>query len=235
MIVSNASIKISYIKIGNSPLYYLSEQKFLLERFSSHLKSKEKDAFAILKENKFLKDHEQDPAIRIALREIKDFAIPFHKEGEIIWRFFSVPEEEFEVTEKELKPIIKKEEEKELDIFDKSKKTKSRKTPQKRMVQKENKFFEEIKDFLMDNSLELVDIISFSKNEILVKIRQGEGEKILVAYNKKRIDENDLIRASKKALEFGIPYIILSKGEPLKKIRDLLEALGNLSFIGKIK
>ena len=54
-LASEKRIRISNIKIGNSPLYYLPEQKPLLEKSSFHLKSKEKDAFMILKEKKFLK------------------------------------------------------------------------------------------------------------------------------------------------------------------------------------
>ncbi len=232
-LASEKRLKISYLKIGNSPLYYLPEQKFLLEKFSNHLKNKEKEAFTILKEKKFLKDSEQTPAIRVALREIKDFAIPFRKDEELIWRFYTVPEEEFEAGKKGIKPIIKRGE-KELDIFDKPKKV-IRKISRKKRPQKENKFFEEIKDFLTKRSLEMADIISFSKNEIIMKIKDDEKEKILIAYNKKRINENDIIKASKKASELGIPYIILSKGEPLKKVQGLLDALSNLSFIGKIK
>lgn len=236
-LASEKRIRISNIKIGNSPLYYLPEQRFLLERFSSHLKSREKDAFLILKEKKFLRDREQDPAIRIALREIKDFALPFQKDEEIIWRFFSIPEEEFETEKKEIKPIIKKEEkrEKDLGIFDRPKQIKTKKIPKKKGLQKENRFFEEIKNFLANNSLEISDITSFGKNEIILKINDKGEEKLLFAYNKKRIIEGDIIRASKKASEFKIPYIILSKGEPLKKLQDLLGALNNLSFIGKVK
>lgn len=235
-LASEKRIKISYIKIGNSPLYYLTEQKPLLEKFSHHLKSKEKEAFSFLKEKKFLRDSEQNPAIRVALREIKDFAIPFKKDEKIIWRFHTVPEEEFEAGEKEIKPTIKKEEgkEKELGIFDKPKKI-IRKTSRKKSSQKENKFFEEIKGFLTNKSLEMVDIETFGKNEIILKVRENGKEKILIAYNKKRINENDIIKASKKASELGIPYIVLSKGETLKKVQNLLDALGNLSFIGKIK
>jgi len=235
-LASEKRLKISYVKIGNSPLYYLPEQKSLLEKFSNYLKSKEKEAFMLLKEKKFLKDSEQAPAIRVALREIKDFAIPFRKEEEIIWRFFSVPEEEFEVKKKEIKPIIKREEkkEKELGIFDKPKKAR-RKTARKKDSQKENKFFEEVKSFLTNKSLEMIDIETFGKNEIILRVRKNGQERILVAYNKKRINENDIIKASKKASEIGIPYIILSKGGPLKKIQNLLKALGNLSSIEKME
>jgi len=94
-------VNISNIRVGSSPLYFIPGQEPQLEKFSQYLKSKEKDAFIRLKENKFLKDSEQEPAIRIALREIKDFAIPFKKGEEIYWRFFIIPEGEFE-EEKEI-------------------------------------------------------------------------------------------------------------------------------------
>jgi len=228
---SEKRIRISNMKVGNSPLYYLPEQKFLLEKFSHYLKDKEKDAFAILKEKKFLKDREQEPAIRVALREIKDFAIPFQKKEEIIWRFFSVPEEEFESRKKEIKPVTKREEKK-LEIFDKPER---RKTPKKKNQKSKNKFFEKIKRFLTNKSLELVDIETFDKNKIILKVKEGGNEKVLVAYNKKRINESDIIAASKKSSELGVPYIILSKGEPLKKVREMIKALENLSFMGKVE
>jgi len=78
-LVSEKNIKISNMKIGNSPIYFLLGQEPMLEKFSQHLKSKEKEAFILLKEKKFLRDKEQDPAIRVALRTIKFFAIAFKK------------------------------------------------------------------------------------------------------------------------------------------------------------
>ena len=123
------------MKIGNSPIYFLLGQESKLENFSQHLKSKEKDAFVLLKEKKFLKDKEQDPAIRVALRVIKDFAIPFKKNEEIFWRYFIIPETEFKMKEKPKKIEEKKIEEK-LDIFDKKPKkiTRKKKHHKKRMI-----------------------------------------------------------------------------------------------------
>ena len=92
-------IKISDMKVGNSPLYFLEGQEHSLEKFSNHLKSKEKDAFMLLKEKKFLRDSEQAPAIRVALRAIKDFALPFKKNDEIFWRYHTVPEAESDLIE----------------------------------------------------------------------------------------------------------------------------------------
>ncbi|MCL5018628.1 MAG: FaeA/PapI family transcriptional regulator [Candidatus Pacearchaeota archaeon] len=92
---SEKMIGISNLKVGSSPLYFIPGQEPQLENFSKYLKSKEKEAFLFLKEKKFLKDSELQPAIRVALREIKDFAIPFRKDEDIYWRYFTIPEEDF--------------------------------------------------------------------------------------------------------------------------------------------
>ncbi len=234
---SEKRIKISYMKVGNSPLYYLSGQEQLLEKFSHYLKSREKEAFALLKEGKIIKDSEQEPAIRIALREIKDFAIPFKKNDEIFWRYFTIPITEFKVVEKP-KKIEKEKIEKTLDIFDSSKKEGTKRTQKKKISktsQKERNFFNNVKEFLSEKSTELIDIISFSRNESLLRVKDSEGEKIVVAYNKKRLSDNDIIKAAKKSAEFNLPYMILSLGDPLKKVRELISAVKNLHSIEKLK
>ena len=106
-LVSEKTIKISHMKVGGSPLYFISGQEPKLENFSHFLKSKEKDAFLLLKEKKFLKDIEQTPAIRVALRTIRDFAFPFRRNNEIFWKYFTVPESEFQ--EEKIKEIRKPE------------------------------------------------------------------------------------------------------------------------------
>jgi hypothetical protein len=232
-LLSEKSIKISRMKVGSSPIYFIPGQEPLLERFSQYLKSREKEAFLLLKERKFLKDREQNPAIRVALREIRDFAIPFKKDEEIIWRYFIVPETEFKI--KGRPRIIEKKrpiKEKPLDIFGEEKKPRKIK---KKSTQKENKFFTKVKEFLSEKSIELTDIISFSKNELILKIKDRKEDKILVAYNKKRVSETDIIKAAKKASEHNLSYLVLSLGEPLKKTANLLEALKNLSSIEKLK
>ncbi|MEJ2267485.1 MAG: hypothetical protein P8X70_00190 [Nanoarchaeota archaeon] len=93
-LLSEGKIKISNMKVGNSPIYFINGQEPSLEKFSHHLKSKEKEAFSKLKEKKILKDKKQEPAIRVALRTIKDFAIPFEKDREIFWKYFIHNEKE---------------------------------------------------------------------------------------------------------------------------------------------
>src|SRR3989344_1595409 len=101
---SEKRIRMSDMRVGSSPVYYLPGQDYMLERFSEHLKSKEKDAFALLKERKFLRDEGLHPAIRVALRAITDFAIPFHRNSKIYWRYYLVPEAEF--TEEKVTQIV---------------------------------------------------------------------------------------------------------------------------------
>ncbi len=245
-LLSEKKIKLSFMKVGSSPIYLISGQEPMLERFSQHLKSKEKEAFELLKRKKFLKDEEQVPAIRIALREIRDFAIAFKKNEEIFWRYFIIPENEFESPkikpmEKVPQPEDKKKPEEgisnkqELNIFDKQKTTKT--SVKKRTTTKKNndKFFNKVKEFLSRRSIEILDIENFSKNDLILRVKIKEEEKLLVAYNKKRISETEIIKAHKKATELNLKYIILSLGEPMKKLSILIEAVKSLEEIGKIE
>jgi len=110
-LASDNTVKISNMKVGGSPLYFIPGQESQLENFSNYLQSKEKEAFSILKEKKLLEDRKLEPAIRVALRSIKDFAFPLllnSPEQILFWRFYSLPEEEAKLmVEKliEVKPI----------------------------------------------------------------------------------------------------------------------------------
>jgi len=254
-LLSEKKIKLSFMKVGSSPIYLLQGQEPMLERFSQYLKSKEKEAFELLKRKRFLKDEEQVPAIRIALREIKDFAIAFKNDEEIFWRYFTIPENEFEPKVKSIektqqpedkkKPVEKTLDKQELNIFSKQKTApkdipskEGKKIPiKKRTATKNNndKFFNKVKEFLSEKSIEILDIENFSKSDLILRIKTKGEEKLLVAYNKKRISEADIIKAHKKAIEFNLRYIILSLGEPLKKIDNLIKAIKDLSGIERIE
>ncbi|MEM4318347.1 MAG: hypothetical protein QW244_00780 [Candidatus Pacearchaeota archaeon] len=98
--VENGLLKISNLKIGSSPLYFLPNQEAQLERFLNYLKDKEKEAVQLLKKEKVLKHETLDPVIRIALSNAKDFAKPIKiKEDnyeKIFWRYYLVSNEEAE-------------------------------------------------------------------------------------------------------------------------------------------
>ena len=286
-LIANKQIKTSHMKVGGSPIYLIPGQEPLLERYQNFIKGKEKEALLLLKERKFLRDIELEPAIRVALRSLQDFAIPF-KHGDsnrqdIYWRYFTVPLNEFDLDstkkitniepkqqiieerapvsiqqEKEIIPEIKqqllidkdKQSLNSLNIFDnRENKSKSKEKPkekqekkkfQKKAIEKtsqnqENKFLNKIKQYLQNNAMELIDIESFSKNTITLKVDKESKIQLLVAYNKKKIDEKDIINAYKKASELNLDYIVLGLGVPLKKISEFVEASKSLSFIDKIE
>ena len=313
-LLSDKLVKISNMRVGNSPIYFITGQEGQLEKFSHYLKSKEKEAFLLIQERKFLKDSEQNPAIRVALRSIKDFAFPFRRNNEIFWRYLTASESELkndikpieehkyieakpkpfdqrerEIGEKIIKDIniedieeIRKDKEKlekkeelqeaeieiketpkeeeeyitlplpekvkeEVQKHEKIKGTKEKiskpkakpkleKTQKKPNVKKQDdKFFDKIKEFLSKETIEIVNIESFNKNEILLRIKSDGTEKLLVAYNKKKILDTDIINANKKASNLNLKYVILSMGEPSKKLSNLIESAQNLEKIEKIE
>ena len=69
---------------------------------------------------------------------------------------------------------------------------------------------------------------------MILKVRENEQEILMVAYNKKRIAEEDIVKAHKKIADPNMNYKILSLGEPLKKVNDFIKAIKNLKGIKKI-
>jgi len=264
-LLSEKTIKTSHMKMGGTPIYLIPGQEIQLEPFAEqYLKSKEKEAFLLLKEKKFLMDLEQEPAIRVALRVIRDFAVPFKRDNEIYWRYLTISEDEFEkepIKKKDEK--IKEEEKKEKittpkirvgktqedlgghlyketskqkppDIFEKESKLK-KKSKKKTTSKKDGRFFNKVKEFLSQKGIEILDIQDFNKKEITLIVKENEKEKLLIAYNKKKVDENDIIKASQKASKLNLFYIIISKGELPKKTLNFIEAIKNLNKIEKLE
>lgn len=256
-LLSEKKLKISYMKVGSSPVYFLSGQEHLLERYSESLKSREKDAFMLLKEKKFLRDADQEPAIRVALRAIRDFAIPFQRDDKLYWRYLSANESEFvprpvvhssnSSVHNDLGIFEKKNREEKKEKKPKSaekkktikKKSSKRKTPEKKKKtgsgKGNDKFFNKVKEYLLGKGVEISDIISFSKDDLVLKVKQGGVESIIFAYNKKRINEEDIVKAHKKVSEFNLKFSILCLGEPAKKTLGLIDAVKHLSEIKNIE
>jgi hypothetical protein len=238
---SEKRIKMSHMKIGSSSVYYLKDQEPQLERFSQYLKSKEKEAYELLREKNFLEDENQQPAIRVALRAIKDFAFPLEKENKLTWKYLTAEENSLKNQEPQIKEqvieilpgkkeILEEIKEKKKKEIVKNKNPTKKKIPQK----KDDKFFNRIKEHLMQRSIEILDIENFAKDHLILRIKKNNVEEILIAYNKKKLSEEDIIKANKKALEHHQKFRILSLGEPAKKTINLMEALKNLSEIEKI-
>lgn len=231
---SEKKIKMSYLRVGSSPVYFLSGQEEGLEKYANYLKSKEKEAFLFLKEKGILKDEEQIPAIRVALRAIKDFAFPIEKNEELYWKYFLYNEEIISKHEEITLPLLKEEV---IEKPPKTKKIEKKKTPKKNEKNKKGneKFLIKVKEFISKENLEIMGIESIGKEYLVLRVKINDEEKAFVAYNKKKITEKDFINANKKAEELGLKYILLSSGDLPKKIKETIEAIKNLSGIEKIE
>jgi hypothetical protein len=109
-LLNDKRIRVSNLKVGGSPLYYLEGQEKELEGFHKFLHPKEVEAFLLIKEKKVLKDLELEPAIRVAISSIRDFADTFKKDDELYWRYKFVTNEEIkEILEPKIAPRIRTE------------------------------------------------------------------------------------------------------------------------------
>jgi len=106
-LIDSKKIIMSNLKVGGTHLYLLSGQEPMLENFQQYLHPKEQEALESLKKNRILKDSQQDPAIRVALRSIKDFSFSFKKDEDFYWRYLTVTEQEVKDILEPIKPEIK--------------------------------------------------------------------------------------------------------------------------------
>ncbi len=111
-LVDTKVLKISNTKVGGSPVYYVMGQEAKLQSLREKLNDKQQRAFDMLKQAKVLRDTEQEPVIRVALRDIKDFAhqlqVSSNTMNEIFWKWYLLSDAEAE-------PIIKKS----IDVIEK--------------------------------------------------------------------------------------------------------------------
>ena len=96
---SQKKVKISSLKVGGTPLYYLPGQEDQLYHFAAgNLNPKDYQVLERLKSEKLLRESDLDLLTKVALRGLKDFAIPLNvttpERTELFWRYYLVPSEE---------------------------------------------------------------------------------------------------------------------------------------------
>ena len=295
-LIHEKKVILSKLRIGSSHLYLLPGQEKKLEDFSDNLGGMEKDAFLILREKKVLEDEKQTPAIRVALRAIKDFATPLRYQEKIIWKYTFSPNEEIQEILKNRKPTqpevqthqvsqmhhapqmsqppreelprepiqaiterpaIEQKVENELErVIETIEKTEEPQTQRREIepiferpietkvnVEKSPKikdkksinFLEEIRAYLYGKNIEMLNTLDIKKDEITAIIKQKERKHLLVAYNRKRVTERDILKAYKKAQSLNLPYYILFKGSTTKKMLDTINAYKQLLEIDSLE
>lgn len=93
-------LRISRLKVGGSPLYYLQGQETDLLKFRNHLDAKEREVLTELEQRQVMRENACSPLQRVALRNSQDFAIPldvtFKGGKETFWKWFAVPDADAE-------------------------------------------------------------------------------------------------------------------------------------------
>lgn len=126
-LLDSKKIKNSSLRVGGTTLYLLPGQEPQLEKFHTYLPQKEIEAYESLKNNRILKDSEQEPAIRVALRSIKDFAFSFKNDDQLYWRYLTT-------SEQEVRDIFSKPNKNPIEII-KEKEPEIKKEPQELIIQ----------------------------------------------------------------------------------------------------
>lgn len=248
-------LKISTIKVGGSPLYYIHGQEAMLQKFTSNLNDKDKKAFDLLNQSKILRDSEQEPVIRVALRAIKDFAVPLYVNHnnvkEIFWKWYltnndeaeqlikeklqilKTPLEKIQEEQKQIEPLQEKPKDANLETIQKETKEKTRKYKPR---DKEDSFLKEITKFFEKNKINVVSSESIKKNsevDFIVEIPTvvGNLQYYCKAKNKKRISDSDLSSAYLKGQLKRLPVLFLSPGDLSSKAEEIVSKdLSNLTF-----
>ena len=96
---AQGKVKISDLKIGASPLYYLPGQESELYKFvAGNVNPKNLQVLENLKEKQILRENNLDLLSKVALRSLKDFAIPLQVtvrgNAELFWKWYLMPAEE---------------------------------------------------------------------------------------------------------------------------------------------
>ncbi len=249
---AEGKVKMSNMKVGSSSLYYLLGQENQLENFINYLNPKEKEAFQILKEKKVLSDEQQVPAIRVALRSIKDFALPIrikvNEEEKLFWKHFLLSDQELNSLINGKSPLPQTQEEPPKKIEDLSQSRKEElpleqaqaissaefsKIPKKeKKKEKEEDFIKKVKEYLDQRNLEIISIFLEKKKELLGIVRAnsvfGKQEYYLIAKDKKKIAEAELDLALEKSQAEKMPVLIIAPGELDKKASMRILGLRNL-------
>ena len=243
-LLNDKKIKTSNLRVGSSPLYLLLNQEKNLEEHSDNLKHIEKEAYLKLKESRLLIDDDEEPAIRVALRSIKDFAKSFTYKDKLMWKYAFTPNSEIEEM---LKPKQEKEEKQNKEETknrpEEISETKSRQT--KSEVKKslepifitkendqENDFLDELKVFLKKRDIEFLDQIQSDKKEVVgkvsIKTSLGKINFLLIAKNKKGVTKEELSSAIQRAGYSKMPCLYVIRKEPLRSVTTFLEEYSNI-------
>ena len=172
-LVSTKNMRLTRLAIGGSPLYYLPGQESLLGNKLYHvMNSMEKEAYNLIKEKEVVAENELTPAVRVALKGLKDFAFALYvREGDkeyAFWRFYLVGDERAqEIIRKKIGSVEPLKEEKVEPV-----KEEVKPEPVKEVPKVEVKVGEKVEEKIVEKRPEITaDALENLKRELISELR----------------------------------------------------------------
>jgi hypothetical protein len=93
-LVGDGALQISKVRRGGGPFYYDPQTPERLEEIAKYLNEKDRRTYAMLKEQKVMREDAQDPLVRVGLKNMPDFSKQLDVDGVTYWRYFLITDEE---------------------------------------------------------------------------------------------------------------------------------------------
>ena len=244
---SRGKVRISSLKVGGSPVYYIAEQHDKLDKFASNLNEKDLRAYELLKQKRVLRDTHMTPLMRVALRSIKDFAAPvtvtFENKQELFWKWYNSTDEEVKKVVQEELGIPEKVEEKAPEVPAKPEETTQKpKKVRKKEPQKEEKLNAEEKK--IEQEPEKIEKFETRKPEIKVEQKTLEKTKKYIqdlpmettveVHADSNLDFNSHVEQFFKEKEIKIlRQTVLKKGTEIDFTIEIPSPMGRLTYYCK--
>lgn len=239
---SRKLVKITYVKRGGSPFYYVSGQESRLEELSKWLNDKDRQTHEMLRKRKILRDSKQDPLTRVSLRELKDYAkqviIKVNQQDEVFWRYFLILEKEaverIKGMFKPREPVVKEEEpqeRKEAPVLTKEVPKEETQTaldetrPGEFLPDVQDEFLIRLKRFFKDKGINVKEAKLNRKGsdyEFIIEMAtaMGKAEYFCKAKGKKKCNDGDLSSAYLQGQMKRLPVVFITTGEVAKKAKE---------------
>ena len=238
-LVSKNELKLTSLKVGNSPLYYIPNQEEQLDQYLDRLHEKEKPVCQFLKQKGVLRDEDLDPLQQVALRNSKDFAKPLNVKvngsQEVFWKWHTIsPDETKDLIREKLghkeseKKVVKSLQDKQdkQDKLEESEKIPETSERPKKQISEE--FYNTISETFNSEDITIIDSEIVRKNseiDMVIRIPSAVGKlKYYVkARNKKLSNDKDLSSAYVQGQTKNLPVLFIYTGKLTKKAESMLD------------
>lgn len=222
-LVHNKKLMISHAKIGGSPVYFLPGQEYRLSVLYPHLREKERKVYDILREKKILRDPELEPWQRVALRDLKDFAVMLKVNNngveEVFWKWYLLDD-------KNAESLVREKIGKKLEVEEKREEIVKEKITKKRTKVERSKL--NILDYFKNRNITVLEENIVRKNKeidyiVNVNSELGRIKFFVKVRDKAKVNDRDLMLAQSQAQRNNLPLLFLSNGELTKRGKEYLE------------